>query len=115
MKRGGRTLAGIFAAIAGLGFTAQALGADVLRTRAGDNMLLQADEVIYDVTKQTVTAHGKVEIDYGGRILLADSVSYDQKTDIVTADGHVESDSAERRRGVRQSRRAQRQDARRRA
>ena len=53
------------------------------------NVLLQADEFNYDSEKSIVTAHGHVEIDYGGRILMADSVSYDQKTDLVTADGHV--------------------------
>ena len=52
-------------------------------------MLLQADEAIYDSKTHVVTARGNVEIDYGRRILLADSVSYDQDKDVVTADGHV--------------------------
>jgi LPS-assembly protein len=63
--------------------------AETLRGRDGDAVLLQADEVVYDIANQIVTARGKVEIDYGGRILLADSVSYNQKTDAISADGHV--------------------------
>jgi len=53
------------------------------------DVLMQADEVDYDVDAQTVTARGHVEIDSGGRILLADAVSYDQKKDVMTAEGHV--------------------------
>lgn len=53
------------------------------------DVLMQADEVDYDVDAQIVTARGHVEIDSGGRILLADSVSYDQKKDVMTAEGHV--------------------------
>ena len=53
------------------------------------DVLLQADEMDYDVDAQIVTARGHVEIDSDGRILLADTVSYDQKKDVMTADGHV--------------------------
>jgi len=57
---------------------------------AGDNqILLQADQVVYDGDAQTVSAGGHVEIVDQGRILNADKVTYDQKTDKVTADGHV--------------------------
>jgi LPS-assembly protein len=56
---------------------------------AGDEVLLQADEVDYDVDRKVVYAKGHVEIDYGGRVLLADQVSYDQNTDTMSADGHV--------------------------
>lgn len=51
--------------------------------------LLQADAVDYDVDSHVVTAHGHVEIDSDGRILLADTVSYDQTRDVVVANGHV--------------------------
>ncbi|HEY1710475.1 MAG TPA: LPS assembly protein LptD [Rhizomicrobium sp.] len=54
-----------------------------------DQMLLQADEVDYDVDRHVVRARGHVEIDYGGRIVLADAVTYDQNTDKVSADGHA--------------------------
>jgi LPS-assembly protein len=65
-----------------------ALAAPAKPVIRGD-VLMQADEVDYDVDAQTVTARGHVEIDSDGRILLADQVSYDQKKDIMTADGHV--------------------------
>ena len=52
-------------------------------------ILLQADQVVYDGDAQTVSAQGHVEIVDQGRILDADKVTYDQKTDQVTADGHV--------------------------
>jgi LPS-assembly protein len=51
--------------------------------------LLQADEMDYDVDNHVVTAHGHVEIDSGGRVLLADDVTYDQTNDKMVASGHV--------------------------
>jgi LPS-assembly protein len=52
-------------------------------------VLLQADQVVYDGDNQTVAAVGHVEIVDEGRILDADRVTYDQRTDKVTASGHV--------------------------
>ena len=52
-------------------------------------VLLQADEIVYDESAQTVSAVGHVEIVDQGRILVADNVTYDQNTDKVTANGHV--------------------------
>jgi LPS-assembly protein len=52
-------------------------------------ILLQADQVVYDGDAQTVAAVGHVEIVDQGRILDADRVTYNQKTDTVTADGNV--------------------------
>jgi LPS-assembly protein len=57
--------------------------------RPDNQILLQADQIIYDGDSQTVEAAGHVEITDQGRILLADNVTYDQKTDRVTANGHV--------------------------
>ncbi len=56
---------------------------------ANSQILLQADQVIYDGDAQTVSAVGHVEIVDQGRILDADKVTYNQNTDQVTADGHV--------------------------
>ncbi len=56
---------------------------------ADGQILLQADQVIYDGDGQTVSAQGHVEIVDQGRIVDADKVTYNQKTDQVTADGHV--------------------------
>ena len=57
--------------------------------KAGDQVLLQADQIVYDGDAETVAAIGHVEIVDQGRILNADNVTYDQKTDTVTANGHV--------------------------
>lgn len=57
--------------------------------RPGDQILLQADQIIYDGDSETVKAVGHVEIADQGRVLLADNVTYDQKSDKVTANGHV--------------------------
>ncbi len=56
---------------------------------ANGQILLQADQIIYDGDSQTVQAVGHVEITDQGRVLLADNVTYDQKSDQVTANGHV--------------------------
>ncbi len=52
-------------------------------------LLLQADQIVYDGDNSRVSAIGKVEIVDGERILHADDITYDQKTDKVTANGHV--------------------------
>jgi LPS-assembly protein len=52
-------------------------------------ILLQADEVVYDDTHSVVSAQGHVEIVDQGRILTADKVSYDKDADKVSASGHV--------------------------
>jgi LPS-assembly protein len=57
--------------------------------RPDSQILLQADQIVYDGDGQTVAAVGHVEITDQGRILIADNVTYDQKTDQVTANGHV--------------------------
>jgi LPS-assembly protein len=54
-----------------------------------DQILLQADQIIYDTKARIVTAKGHVEIADDTRVLLADQVSYDEAKDLVTADGHV--------------------------
>ena len=47
---------------------------------AGSQMLLEADQLIYDRDANTVTAAGGVQIDYGGNKLVADRVTYDRNT-----------------------------------
>ncbi|MEJ0044595.1 MAG: LptF/LptG family permease [Rhizomicrobium sp.] len=77
----------LIAALAAL--TAAPASAAPALTVKGD-VLLQADEMDYDVDAHVVTARGHVEIDSRtGRILLADQVSYDQAHDTMTASGHV--------------------------
>ncbi|HEX7774893.1 MAG TPA: LPS assembly protein LptD [Parvibaculum sp.] len=52
-------------------------------------VLMQADDLVYDRDQRVVTATGHVEIAYSPRILMADKVTYDQNSGVVTADGHV--------------------------
>ena len=56
---------------------------------AGDPVLLNADELIYDRDIGVITARGAVELSQEGRILLADTVSYSPGQDVVTATGNV--------------------------
>lgn len=50
-------------------------------------MLLEADQVIYDRDRDSVTATGKVHIYYKGNTLTADKVTYLRKTKRAVADG----------------------------
>ncbi|MFT6509464.1 MAG: LPS-assembly protein [Parvibaculaceae bacterium] len=54
-----------------------------------DEVLMQADELVYNQDTQIVTAEGNVEIVYGPRILMADRVTYNQITGKVSAQGNV--------------------------
>ncbi len=52
-------------------------------------MLVQAAEMRYDYTNNTVSAVGNVQIYYGGSTVEADEVTYDQKTKRLRAQGNV--------------------------
>ncbi|MGO9045706.1 MAG: LPS-assembly protein LptD [Xanthobacteraceae bacterium] len=52
-------------------------------------MLLQAAEIRYDYTNNTVSAVGNVQIYYNGSTVEADEVTYDQKTKRLQAHGNV--------------------------
>ena len=52
-------------------------------------MLVQATEIKYDYTNNTVAAVGNVQIYYGGATIEADQVTYDQKTKRLRAQGNV--------------------------
>ena len=52
-------------------------------------MLVQATEIRYDYTNNTVAAAGNVQIYYGGATIEADQVIYDQKTKRLRAQGNV--------------------------
>jgi LPS-assembly protein len=59
--------------------------------KPGDKqMLLEADTLIFNRDKDTVTASGGVKIEYQGNRLVADQVTYDRSTKRVLAHGHVE-------------------------
>ncbi|PIU08811.1 MAG: LPS-assembly protein LptD [Methylobacterium sp. CG08_land_8_20_14_0_20_71_15] len=57
--------------------------------KPGDKLLVEADELIYDNDKNTVTARGNAELHYGPRTLQADSVRYDRASSRVFAEGNV--------------------------
>jgi LPS-assembly protein len=52
-------------------------------------MLVQATEIKYDYTNNTVSAVGNVQIYYGGATIEADQVIYEQKTKRLRAQGNV--------------------------
>lgn len=57
---------------------------------ADAEMLLQADTLVYDNDRNTVTAVGAVQIDYDGYRLVAQRVTYDRNTSRLLASGGVE-------------------------
>jgi LPS-assembly protein len=56
---------------------------------ANTPMLVQADEMKYDYSNNTVAAVGHVQIYYGGSTVEADQVIYDQKTKRLRAEGNA--------------------------
>lgn len=54
-----------------------------------DKLVIDADELIYDRDKNTVTAKGSVQLFYQGRVLQADRVVYNRATKRVYAEGHA--------------------------
>lgn len=57
--------------------------------KPGEKLLVEADELIYDNDRSTVTARGNAELHYGPRTLQADRVRYDQASSRVFAEGNV--------------------------
>ncbi|HLW90053.1 MAG TPA: LPS-assembly protein LptD [Roseiarcus sp.] len=54
-----------------------------------DKMEVQADQLVFDKDKNTISAVGDAQIYYQGRILEADRVVYDRNTKRVYAEGHA--------------------------
>jgi LPS-assembly protein len=54
-----------------------------------DKMIVEADELVFDKDKNTVSAVGNAQLYYRGRILEADRVTYDRNTKRVYAEGHA--------------------------
>lgn len=61
-----------------------------IKVPADAQMLLQADQLVYDHDANTITAEGNVQISYGGYRLVAKSVRYDQNSGRMVADGNVQ-------------------------
>jgi LPS-assembly protein len=55
-----------------------------------EQMLLEADTLVYDNDLETVTAVGGVQIDYAGNRMVAQRVAYDRRTGRLIASGNVE-------------------------
>jgi LPS-assembly protein len=54
-----------------------------------DKLLIDADELVYDKDKNTISAVGSVQLFYEGRVLQADRVTYDRASKRVYAEGHA--------------------------
>ncbi len=68
---------------------AQSLG-DGAAASANEDLLLEADTIVYDNDRNTITAVGGVQIDYDGNRLVAQRVTYDRATSRLIASGNVE-------------------------
>jgi LPS-assembly protein len=64
-------------------------GSPLAKVDKNQPMMLQADELVHDSKRETVTARGHVEIYYDKFALFADRVIYDKKANTLTAAGNV--------------------------
>lgn len=69
---------------------AQEIGLEEAGVSRDAEMLLEADTVVYDNDRKTVSAIGGVQIEYDGYTLVAQRVTYDQNTSRLIASGNVE-------------------------
>jgi LPS-assembly protein len=58
-------------------------------TKKSSKMAVEANEIVFDKDKNTVSAVGNAQLYYEGRILEADRVTYDRNTKRVFAEGHA--------------------------
>jgi LPS-assembly protein len=63
--------------------------ANASQAKPPDKLVIDADELIYDKDKNTVSAAGSVQLFYQGRVLQADRVIYDRVSKRVYAEGHA--------------------------
>ncbi|MBB3144054.1 LPS-assembly protein [Phyllobacterium trifolii] len=61
-----------------------------VKTDPNAQLLLESDELVYDINAKTISAVGGVQIDYDGNRLVARKVTYDQNTGRLKAEGKVE-------------------------
>jgi LPS-assembly protein len=97
----GPACAGLFGALVAFGIAAPALAqtnpppagpataAPANPAKKQDKMIVEADELVYNKDKNTVSAVGNAQLYYQGRILEADKVIYDRNTKRVYAEGHA--------------------------
>lgn len=70
--------------------TAQQIDLEGMTSSPDADMLLEADTIVYDNDRNTITAVGGVQIDYDGSRLVAQRVTYDRATSRLIATGNVE-------------------------
>jgi LPS-assembly protein len=87
---GATALALVLVHSAGDGARAQGTSLVTQQVPSNSQMLLEADTLVYDNDKSTVTAVGGVRIEYAGNRLVANRVVYDRKTGRVVASGDVQ-------------------------
>ena len=63
------------------------LSAERLVSDPNAQMLVEADQMIYDYDNEIVTAKGDVQIYYDGKTVEAQEVIYDQRARTLTASG----------------------------
>ena len=54
-----------------------------------EKLTVDADEIVYDTDKKTISARGNAKLYYKGKILEADQVIYRSESERVFAEGHV--------------------------
>lgn len=85
---GGLLLSGALCALAAASYAQVANPFGVSRPSDPDaKLLLEADRIVYDIERQTVTAEGSVRIAYNGYSLVTERVIYDQRTGQLMAVG----------------------------
>ncbi len=97
MKRAARTA--LWLAIAAVAACAQLFAgpaaaqtpppAQSTQAKPPDKLVIDADELVYDKDKNTISAVGSVQLFYQGRVLQADRVTYDRASKRVYAEGHA--------------------------
>ena len=97
MKRAARTA--LLLAIAAVAACAQLFAgpaaaqtpppAQSTQAKPPDKLVIDADELVYDKDKNTISAVGSVQLFYQGRVLQADRVTYDRASKRVYAEGHA--------------------------
>jgi len=65
------------------------------QANADDQLLLNADELVYNRDNDSITALGSVQIYYQGNVLQADSVTFHRKDGRFVANGNVRLDQAD--------------------
>ncbi|HEX9169135.1 MAG TPA: LPS-assembly protein LptD [Roseiarcus sp.] len=75
--------------IAGAAAAETAPATTTTQAKPQDKLVIDADELVYDKDKNTVTAQGSVQLFYQGRVLQADKVIYERASKRVYAEGHA--------------------------